>query len=323
MKQIDNFIKQKKELDGLNHDTQEKISDLLEISIPEENKNSNVDHEKYENGLYSDQQLEQQSKIKDNLYTVNGIPSRWEHNKKHSSFHFDPFRSPNLDQSYIVPVRFTNNFSDVVNLASNDHVDMTIGNYRARGQSRQDKDLHDGELLDIKRATGKKDLPAMGKVPIYKKTDKDEFINTAPEYEVLHRIIKFLDMEVQQARLHVQKLGMITPLHIDQQMRNAREDRRKQWLSYGGDKNPLILRRFLIMMQDWDYGHVWQFGNNYYQGYKSGSAVTYDWVNMPHGTANFGYSPRVTFQLTGFVSKHTQELIDHSLNGGETIEVEV
>ena len=315
-------VKKKKELEGLNHYTKERVDDLLNIEVPEEDETKNVKHEKYERELYSDKQLQEQEKIKENLYTVNGIPSSWEHNKKHSSFHFDPFGDPN-ERSFIVPVRFTNDFSEVVKCATEEHVDMTIGNYRARNQSRQDKDLHDGEILDIQRATGKKDIPAMGKVPIYRKSDKGEKINTLPQYDVLLRIMKYLDMEVQQARLHVQKLGMVTPIHIDQQMRNAREDRRQQWLRNGADKNPLKLRRFLIMLQDWDYGHVWQFGNTYYQGYKSGEAVTYDWVNMPHGTANFGFKPRVTFQCTGFVSKFTQELIDNALNGGETLEIEV
>ena len=31
---------------------------------------------------------------------------------------------------------------------------MTIANYSSRYSSRQDRDLHDGELQDIKRATG-------------------------------------------------------------------------------------------------------------------------------------------------------------------------
>jgi len=322
MNTYNNQVKKMRELEGLNHDTKERVEDLLDIEMPQEDKSKNVAHEKYERELYSDRQLQEQENIKENLYTVDGIPSRWEHNKKHSSFHFNPFGDPN-EKSFIVPVRFTNDFSEVVKYATQDHVDMTIGNYRARNQSRQDKDLHDGEILDIQRATGKKDIPAMGKVPIYRKSDKGEKVNTLPQYDVLLRIIKYLDMEVQQARLHVQKLGMVTPIHIDQQMRNAREDRRKQWLSYGGDKNPLVLRRWLIHLQDYDYGHVWQFGNTYHQGYKSGSAVTYDWVNMPHGTANFGFKPRVTFQVTGFVSDFTQELIDNALNGGETVEVEV
>jgi hypothetical protein len=32
---------------------------------------------------------------------------------------------------------------------------------------------------------------------------------------------------------------------------------------------------------------------------------------MPHGTANFGFTPRVTFQFTGFVSDKVQHMIDN------------
>jgi hypothetical protein len=322
MDNLNDIVKQKKAMEGQNHYTGEQVDDLLQINIPNSDNDKNVPHEQYEKELYSEKQLKEQENVKENLYTVNGIPSRWEHNKRHSNFHFDPFGDP-TENTYIVPFRFTNDFSEVVEKSANDHVVMTMGNYRQRNGSRQDKDLHDGELLDIKRASGQNDIPAMGKVPILIKTDDRKKVNKEPEYQVLHRILDFMQMEVQQARLHIQKLGMVTPIHIDQQMRNARPDRREQWLRNGADKNPLKLRRFLIMLQDWDYGHVWQFGNTYYQGYKSGEAVTYDWVNMPHGTANFGFSPRVTFQVTGFVSDHTQKLIDNALNGGETIEVEV
>ena len=91
MESYNDAVKQKKALQGLNHNTKEKVDDLLNIEIPAEDKSKNVHHEKYERELYSEKQLEEQSKIKENLYTVDGIPSRWEHNKRHSNFHFDPF----------------------------------------------------------------------------------------------------------------------------------------------------------------------------------------------------------------------------------------
>ena len=47
------------------------------------------------------------------------------------------------------------------------------------------------------------------------------------------------------------------------------------------------------------------------RGYKAGTCITYDWCNMPHGTANFGFTPRVTFQFTGFVSDKVQHMIDN------------
>ena len=124
------------------------------------------------------------------------------------------------------------------------------------------------------------------------------------------KAIDALGIDVHQSRIHIQKLGQVTPIHIDQQMRYARPGWRKIWLDGGGDKDPLRLRRFLIHLQDWDYGHVWQFGNYYHQGYKSGTVVTYDWCNVPHGTANFGFTPRLTFQITGFISDKTRDMIE-------------
>ena len=194
---------------------------------------------------------------------------------------------------------------------------MTIGNYRNRNLSKQDKDLHDGEIQDVLNASGKEDISGMYHDMVVKaKFDKDgknyyAGRNPAPEYEILLRMIDSLEVEVHQSRMHIQKLGQVTPIHIDQQMRYARPGWRKVWTEAGADKNPLKLRRFLVHLQDWDYGHVWQFGNTYHQGYKAGTCITYDWCNMPHGTANFGYTPRVTFQFTGFVSDKVQHMIDN------------
>jgi hypothetical protein len=91
--------------------------------------------------MYSEEQLHEQSKLKENIYTVNGVPSRWEHNKKYSNFHFDPFIDPNTDIPFIIPVRFTNDFTKVVQKATNEHVEMTLGNYRKRNESKQVKKI--------------------------------------------------------------------------------------------------------------------------------------------------------------------------------------
>lgn len=307
-----------------NHYSGETVEQLMPGTVPETVEGATQQDTDYETGMYSEEQMGRHQQMKENIYTVNGVPSRWEHNKLRSRWHFDPFRDPYSEQTHIIPVRFTNDFSDVVQSAIDNNIPMTQGNYRHRDKSRQDVDLHDAEMMDLKRGTRDgNDLQCMGKVPIYINSAKRKQINTEPVYDVLHRIMAYLDMEVQQARLHVQYLGEVTSVHIDQQMRNARPEHRDQWLRHGGDKNPLVLRRFLIQLQDWEIGHVWQFGNTYLQGYRSGSAVTYDWVNMPHGTANFGYTPRVTFQCTGFVSAHTQALIDAQLAGEPVPEVEV
>jgi len=194
---------------------------------------------------------------------------------------------------------------------------MTIGNYRARNDSKQDKDMHDGEIIDATTASGKDDVSCMYydkvvRTKFNKETGAKEVLeNRIPEYEILFNVIRELDVDVHQSRLHIQRLSQTTPIHIDNQMRYARPGWRKIWTDAGADKNPLKLRRFLIHLQDWTQGHVWQFGNTYQQGYKAGTCTTYDWCNMPHGTANFSFTPRVTFQITGFVGDKCQWMIDN------------
>tara|TARA_B100001248_G_scaffold261997_1_gene255471 strand:+ start:4748 stop:5698 length:951 start_codon:yes stop_codon:yes gene_type:complete len=302
---------------GVNYHSGEKVDDLVK-------QVKDADHTKvegetqtdssYEKEMYSEEQMERQ-KTMDNIFKVDNVPSRWEHNKLRSTWHFDPFANPR-EQTFIVTNRFVGDFDEAIEYAVNRGKEQTIGNYRNRNESKQDADLHDGEIQDVINASGKDDVSSMYHDSIVKKKfDKDGNItareNRIPQYEVLFRMIDTLGVDVHQARLHIQKLGQVTPVHIDQQMRYARPGWRKVWLDGGGDTNPLKLRRFLVMLQDWDYGHVWQFGNTYYQGYKAGECITYDWCNMPHGTANFGFTPRVTFQFTGFISDKTQEFIDN------------
>ena len=73
-------------------------------------------------------------------------------------------------------------------------------------------------------------------------------------------------------------------------MRYARPGWRKIWLDGGGDKDPLRLRRFPTLLQDWDYGHVWQFGNYYPPAMFPAQLLHMIGVTY-HGTANFGFTP--------------------------------
>jgi hypothetical protein len=307
-----------KQSEGKNWYTGDKIKDLVDnVEADKQVKIDGATQEdsNYIDEMYSDDQLKRHEDM-DNIFKVDNIPSRWEHNKTRSTYHFDPL-VPDTEPCWVVPCRFVGNFQPAIDHALKEAKEHTIGNYRARNMSKQDQDLHDGEILDVVRASGKEDMSCMYYDRVTgskfnKDTGRNEVKeNRIPEYEVLFNMIDALDMEVHQSRLHIQRLGQVTPFHIDQQMRYARKGWRERYTEIGADKNPLIIRRFLIMLQDWDYGHIWQFGNSMYTGYKAGEAVTYDWCNMPHGTANCGYTPRVTFQLTGFISEKTQWLIDN------------
>jgi hypothetical protein len=46
----------------------------------------------------------------------------------------------------------------------------------------------------------------------------------------------------------------------------------------------------------------------------AGEVTTFDWLNVPHCTANAGLSPRVTLQITGIRTEQTEDFL-HVLAG--------
>lgn len=310
-----------------NYDSGELVSDLIPTEIPELQEGINIEDTNYEDDMYSEEQLKRHEESGMNPFTVDGIPSRWYHNKLRSTWHFDTKRDPNSEQPFNVICTFKGDWEEGIKRAVKRAEEHTIGNYRKRNQSLQDKNLHDGELLDVKRASGREDVSAMYYDTIYnlkgfdKDGNEDWKIDTHPAYVPFFNMFKAIGMyDVHMSRVHIQRLGQVTPFHIDQQMRYARDHWRERWLKAGADKNPLKLRRVLIALNDWDYGHVWQFGNTYYQGYSAGECVVYDWCNMPHATANMGYTPRITLQATGFMDERFEWLL---ANGSKDYIIEV
>jgi hypothetical protein len=304
-----------KKTEGVNYYSGEKVSDIAPTEIPEYVEGLNITDSNYVEEIYSDAQLEKHSKSNINVFAVNGIPSRWEHNKLRSTWHFDPKADPQ-EETFITMCKFKGDWKAGIDKALKDAKEQTIGNYRPRNQSKQDHDLHEGELLDILQASNKQDVSCMYHHHLMSRTHKD----TSPEYEIFFKMLDAVGLDIHQMRVHIQLLGQVTPFHIDQQMRYARPEWRQLWLNAGADKNPLKLRRLLISLNPWDYGHVWQFGNTCYQGYDAGECITYDWCNMPHGTANFGYTPRITLQATGFITEKTEWLMK---NGSKNHVIEV
>jgi hypothetical protein len=98
------------------------------------------------------------------------------------------------------------------------------------------------------------------------------------------------------ARIHVQHPGQVWNLHLDKLEKWCRED-------------PSKVMRVMIQLTDWQPGHFWIYGNYHFSGWRAGDVTTFDWINVPHATANAGLVPRVTLQVTGIVTKQTQEFL--------------
>lgn len=97
-------------------------------------------------------------------------------------------------------------------------------------------------------------------------------------------------------RIHVQRPGQLWHLHIDKLYKWFPED-------------PSKVMRIFIQLTDWQPGQFWEYGNHHWNQWRAGSVTTFDWQNLPHSTANAGFHPRVTLQITGIKTEKTQSYL--------------
>jgi len=96
---------------------------------------------------------------------------------------------------------------------------------------------------------------------------------------------------------HIQRPGHFLMYHHDLYYAVIRDaDMELGW-------KPEKLRRFVIFMEDWKPGHVWIVGNTHYSHWRAGECITWNWQDMPHGTANLSSSSRYSWHLTGYMTE--------------------
>ena len=115
--------------------------------------------------------------------------------------------------------------------------------------------------------------------------------------EVFQHIADQFGLENTMARIHVQRPGQTWNLHLDKLEKWQPED-------------PEQVVRYFIQLTDWQQGHFWNYGNYHYWGWHAGDITTFDWINVPHATANAGHSPRATLQITGIKTLATDVFLN-------------
>lgn len=104
------------------------------------------------------------------------------------------------------------------------------------------------------------------------------------------------------ARYHVQFPGEVTAWHTDifspaHEFLSISEDDQNDE-SVGSDKN---IRRILIALENWQYGHLLMFGKTPWYDWAAGDVIYWEY-GVPHGGANMGYSPRISVSITGEIT---------------------
>jgi len=209
------------------------------------------------------------------------MKSSWEETKKRSKYHFDTdLIDPRWDC-----VQQLGHIENTWTTALQDAIEQSYPvTWRTRGQPDRARagEEYDAEEYDLEKI-------GMGK----------DFIVTNINYDVpkvFNNIADKFALEDTMVRVHVQLPGQVWNLHLD---------KLEKWMP----TDPSKVSRFFIQLTDWQPGHFWSYGNYMWSGWKAGNASTFDWINVPHSTANAGHVPRATLQITGVKTKKTDEFL--------------
>lgn len=217
------------------------------------------------------------------------MKSNWEVSRARSDYHFNPGIKDNpMDVmqylGYVTPT-WTADIEDIV--ANARPATWATRGYKGEGIEAPREDLA-MEEYDLTSHGMSRDLPITHlnwRIP-----------------ESLQRLSDEFGLADCMNRIHVQMPGEVWNLHLDKLSKWAPDD-------------PTSVVRIMIQLTDWAPGQFWEYGNYHYHQWHAGDVTTFDWANIPHCTANAGFHPRVTFQITGVKTEQTQVMLDRLHHG--------
>ncbi len=212
------------------------------------------------------------------------IQSNWDITRQRSQYHFD--------NSKIDP-----KWDTVLHLGSiksnwNDELQSIIDNSKPVTWRTRGRDSDPLKRADIEYDQEDYDLERIG-------MGKD-YIVTNLNYELptsLQNVADQFGLDKSMARIHVQYPGQVWNLHLD---------KLEKWMP----ADPTQVVRYFVQLTDWQQGHFWNYGNYMWSAWRAGDVSTFDWLNVPHSTANAGHVPRATLQITGIKTTKTVEFLN-------------
>ena len=223
--------------------------------------------------------------------------SRWNYTKQQSKWHFDTTRpaEPGPD-SFTYVCKFRADYTDAIKQCMPRGVESswsTRNNYKVQDELLYSANAEEQDLINA---------GADPKAPIFDRS-------TGEDVALFKQISDYIGMEENTLKFHNQRTGQMLHTHIDNFA--GREERQNSFIVTEFDKNPVMIRRFAIMLADWQLGQVFQLGNASWTQWSAGDCITWEWKNIPHSTANMGWHDRPMLQITGNVTKRTLDLLEN------------
>lgn len=207
--------------------------------------------------------------------------SSWQWCRKRSNYHFDNSRYDQAGEYVHLMGRFVGDWSTELDEVLEQTHSVTWSNRKNyQGQSRVSpmlaQELHD--------------LESIGADPDLVLTDRMDYPEHLP---VFQRMINYFALENSRSQIHVQRTGQMFNMHID------------KLYEYADD--PADVYRFVVMLTDWQPGQFYCYGTYQYTHWSAGDFHWFDWINVPHATANASAHARPTLQVTGRASITTRQ----------------
>jgi hypothetical protein len=217
---------------------------------------------------------------KNNLSRKN-YQSKWDYTLAVSRWHFDKSRKSEID--YKVFLKVAGDWQRELEELQYE-IKVATTNYGFKGTD------HDGII--------EKDFLEWG----YQK-DMVQYDRTYQLPLKFQRLGEALQLKHPDMRIHRQRPGMVAPIHID------------TYCSHPAmEKDPSLdvslLRRFVIQLTPWDWGHFWQFGNQSWTHWEAGDVAYFESRDVLHCTANAGKTDRVTMIVTGWMTEDTLAMVE-------------
>lgn len=215
------------------------------------------------------------------------MKSNWEITKQRSQYHFDTAimdsRWDTVQHLGRIPPSWHEELSDAI-------IKSAPVTWRTRGRDndplKRAGEEHDQEDYDLEQQGYGRDHIVTNLT-----------YNLAP---VFQHIADQFALDNCMARIHIQHPGQVWNLHLD---------KLEKWMP----EDPTQVVRYFVQLTDWQQGHFWSYGNYAWTGWHAGDVSTFDWLNVPHSTANAGHVPRATLQITGIKTAGTDQFLNSIL----------
>lgn len=222
--------------------------------------------------------------------------SRWEFTKSKSNWHFDPGKTNTQDYQEVCT--FDGEWDFAVERCLDRVLPATWASRNQFDKSPESKKKRmysaDAEELDLLRAG------ADPRMEIFERAKAEDF-------EVFQNIAEYFGMEHATIKFRNQRTGQMLNWHIDNFA--GRPERGNSFKKIKADEDPALMRRFVIMLDDWRHGQVFQLGNCNWHQWKRGECITWEWRDIPHSTCNMGWDNRPMLQVTGRTTERTHEIV--------------